>query len=294
MCNGHKMKKLLNKIGLSVYLLACCVPTEADQSDSNEKTATSNFSIEDKKSNPWKGYTALTIGDAYWTRAGFFPINKRGPVLQPEFGLTYSLSNGASLAGSVWANHNMHEGFTSRGLHEIDLGITYAFPALNNSTFNIENYIFPALNNSTFSVKPHLKLEWWEYGVANALGKSHPIIEPGIVLHQRIGTLSLEGKITWTQLLGGKNSNGGMLDTALSFPLNLNSCTSFSPTFKWTYLNGTGFYGSQEGTSNIKIILPLTFEYSKGFFIDVGARMQKGYNGKEDGFGGFLAIKKIF
>lgn len=233
-----------------------------------------------QQKSPWNASTAITLGDAYWTRPGFFPTHKEGPVVQPEVNAMYDSDYG-KVSGYVWLNQNLASGLSVNGMHELDVGINYRSP--------------PLVKNERTHVGFFLHGAWWEYGIADRLGKSHPIIEPGIWFEKKMSEKSsLEAKASWVQLLGDKRSNGGMLDASISFPYHINKKITLAPIVAWMYLDGDGFYGSKEGTAHVRGILPFNYSFGKGYGATLGLRAQKGFNGKEDKIGGFLKLQKDF
>ena len=228
----------------------------------------------------WSAHIAVTLGDAYWTRPGFFPTHKEGPVIQPEIGVSH-LSALGNVSTYAWLNQNLASGLSAEGTHELDLGISYSSPPLVK----------------TDALKAGLSLHgaWWDYGIAGKLGKSHAIIEPGMWMNRIIneGT-SLEAKASWVQLLGDKGSDGCMLTTSLAFPYQVSKKTSLTPTLSWIYLTGENFYGSKKGTAHVRVVLPLTYSFDKGYSATLGFRAQEGFNGKDDKLGGFLKLQKDF
>ncbi|MEK6825575.1 MAG: hypothetical protein AABY00_02190 [Nanoarchaeota archaeon] len=230
--------------------------------------------------SPWSASAAITLGEAYWTRPGFFPIDKSGPVVQPEANISHTSKIG-KLSVYAWLNQNLSSGLRIEGAHELDIGISYN----SHSLIQKENFKAGVILHSA----------WWEYGLAGKLGESHSIVEGGIWMNQKVNEkVSLEGKASWMQLFGKKGSDGVMLSTSVSLPYQISKKCSVTPTFSWTYLTGEDFYGSKEGTAHVRAVIPLSYCFGKGYSATLGFRTQAGFNGKDDNIGSFLKLQKDF
>ncbi|MBM3233193.1 hypothetical protein FJZ18_03445 [Candidatus Pacearchaeota archaeon] len=235
----------------------------------------------DSKKSPLSANVAITLGDVYWTRPGFFPTDKEGPVVQPEFSIFYNAGKLGRFSAYTWLNQNLDSGLNKEGMHELDLGVSYSSP--------------PIIKTDTMKAGLSLHGAWWEYGIAGKLGKSHAIIEPSLWLQQKLSEkTSLEAKASIVQLLGQQGSDGSMLVASATLPYQRTEKLSLAPTVSWTYLSGKNFYNSDEGTAHVRAILPFTYAFSKSMSATLGVRAQAGFNGKDNKFGGFIRLEKKF